>query len=850
VAYAGHLYIPIGTAKLEYELLENTPNCLSNCYLRFRVRSDKAIDLRKESDFKLIFRKGSEDSTNVMEYGLRLLTNVSYFETENNFLCDYQLTSNGTKESCYNTPVLVSKSEMKYVDYNPKNKKLESGQWYYFELYGTRPPKLGFNSVDAIPVIFGQELPFAWWNATFVYRYPIESSSSSVCPFSVNDTFGIDDKIFWSFNTSENKYLYCVEQNCVGGLVAIANETHEKWWENETQLGGGNEPTAVWDSNFKVVVHANDGNMNDSTSNVAQNVKEGNAPVVVDGIFGNAMNFTSIGAGSGTSTRFNGDWSFSPSAYTMEMWINIASLPATMGNAIRWVDGNAKVAFTLFPNSSMRFYHDGHDQDLCYGSAMELNQWYYVVQAWDGSWFYAYINDTLVCSFDANSMGTSSGAAVLGGNAVGDGNYGFDGVIDEFRVSDSNRTLDYILDQYNNGINALSDLGSEQTDHTDVYNDTNCDLYFNGTKNANKEYLNNTVANITSVLNVSGSVGLDSNYTDWVIQTGTINVYNSTTVTATTNGTWFNFTCYFTDNATHNGTLRTNYIIVYDTTTTTTTIPTGGYYSTQCDSTNYLNITCGGDDFKYLLTCKRYNITGTYSYSWDWQNQTYCVYGCYDGECLNNTETPKSVCSLNQTSCGGFNNAFVIPCNDTDGDNIYEWDSRTQYWERCNATCVNGKCIFSATGSPYGECDPDSSQCYHGDIILCRDVDNDNIYEWDYTNRTFCSSGCVFDIIGGKYNATCQESMPEWAFALRKGSDLATSFFGLTFKDINTKFIAIFFISITLGAVVGKETDARLGLISAIIPFILGIFTSWLPVYFALAVVGIGGLLLWRRNSE
>lgn len=118
-----------------------------------------------------------------------------------------------------------------------------------------------------------------------------------------------------------------------------------------------------------------------------------------------------------------------------------------------------------------------------------------------------------------------------------------------------------------------STLTTTTSTTTTVPSNTETRLYLNGTE-GNFYYVNNTYANFTVWVNVSGTVYLDTNITNWTTSSGNSPFTQIVQLNATQNDTYYNITGYFIGNATHNASSQVHYAIVYVTTTITTTIPT------------------------------------------------------------------------------------------------------------------------------------------------------------------------------------------------------------------------------------------------------------------------------------
>jgi uncharacterized protein YlbG (UPF0298 family) len=116
------------------------------------------------------------------------------------------------------------------------------------------------------------------------------------------------------------------------------------------------------------------------------------------------------------------------------------------------------------------------------------------------------------------------------------------------------------------------DSGNSNNDNSSGMNRTEVSLYLNGTR-GNFYYYNNTYANFTVTVNVSGyAVSLDTDMPDWVIQNDTTPLTIISPVTCNINNTYYNITGWFNKTNNYTSDSETHYAICYVNTETTTTI--------------------------------------------------------------------------------------------------------------------------------------------------------------------------------------------------------------------------------------------------------------------------------------
>lgn len=156
------------TGALNYELISNSEQCLTDCFMDFTIKIDKNY-IMKQSDFLANFKKLSK-STDIYETGFLILINKSYESQKwvyDDPKCDIY------KNSCPGKYEI----EIRYREIweELKEKELKTGETYKIRFWGKRLAKIGENKLDAIPVLFGNEIKeWAWWNSTWAKKKPID----------------------------------------------------------------------------------------------------------------------------------------------------------------------------------------------------------------------------------------------------------------------------------------------------------------------------------------------------------------------------------------------------------------------------------------------------------------------------------------------------------------------------------------------------------------------------------------------------------------------------------------------------------------------------------------------------
>jgi PGF-pre-PGF domain-containing protein len=140
---------------------------------------------------------------------------------------------------------------------------------------------------------------------------------------------------------------------------------------------------------------------------------------------------------------------------------------------------------------------------------------------------------------------------------------------------------------------------------------TNISLYLNETEN-NYSYTQNSVANFTVTVNISGKiVNLTSNYTGWIEQYNTTPLYNYTTLS--TLGNFWNITGFFEGDENYSASSKTYYFNVTDVSppewsNNVTSIASGSQYSSG--QSYQFNVTWNESESSISVVLIEHNFTG------------------------------------------------------------------------------------------------------------------------------------------------------------------------------------------------------------------------------------------------
>ena len=230
------------------------------------------------------------------------------------------------------------------------------------------------------------------------------------------------------------------------------------WYGNPAINTDQSSRTAAWDSNYKAVWHMNDNasspTVADSTANAHTGTNHVNTSArSVPGALANltALTYTSSQDYTSVASTAGGDFDFTTANFTFEFWLNVnayVTYASYFGNGV-WNHtgyyfqengGGHGLAFTSDYSSTYGTYSDS----VTRGAGV----WMHIGVIRNGSSLSFYVNGVLDKSFNNfHSADSSSNVFTIGGSA---GSGGMNGSIQEFRVSNTNRSPDWIATAYHN----------------------------------------------------------------------------------------------------------------------------------------------------------------------------------------------------------------------------------------------------------------------------------------------------------------------------------------------------------------------------------------------------------------
>jgi cell division septation protein DedD len=203
------------------------------------------------------------------------------------------------------------------------------------------------------------------------------------------------------------------------------------------------DPINTWDSNFKAVYHLGNGTTLTATDSTGgNNGTLSNGPTATAGKINGAAHFVH-GSSQAINLTNPGDFPVT-TAWTMEAWVK----PSTDGNAVMAWGGTSNNGphMILLGNNTWRVgFWGGAAVD---GTGVDTTAFHHIAGTFDGSSLRLFKDGLLIAGPVAASPAASSnfGAAI----ATSFGAYYFNGDIDELRISNTNRSVNWLAAQYNN----------------------------------------------------------------------------------------------------------------------------------------------------------------------------------------------------------------------------------------------------------------------------------------------------------------------------------------------------------------------------------------------------------------
>ncbi|MHA2602329.1 MAG: LamG-like jellyroll fold domain-containing protein, partial [Candidatus Thorarchaeota archaeon SMTZ1-83] len=232
--------------------------------------------------------------------------------------------------------------------------------------------------------------------------------------------------------------------------LSSTDDTRLMMYYGNPQAPNQESPTEVWNQDYMGVWHLGEtaggsGAIKDSTTNVNHGTDAGNPTFGISGPIGNAMLFDgtddTINCGNGPSLTIAGN------TMTIEAWAFLSE-----DTAPQWGSGIAQkdMSYALFQDwdASRRFSFEMNADSRTWVSDTnkDMYRWYHVVGVYDGVSTYIYVDGVQRGFFD-NTGPIDATASSLN---IGRGDQYFDGRIDEVRVLNVSKSVEWILAEFRN----------------------------------------------------------------------------------------------------------------------------------------------------------------------------------------------------------------------------------------------------------------------------------------------------------------------------------------------------------------------------------------------------------------
>jgi Concanavalin A-like lectin/glucanases superfamily/Domain of unknown function (DUF2341) len=210
--------------------------------------------------------------------------------------------------------------------------------------------------------------------------------------------------------------------------------------------------TAVWDSNYKLVMHLNDssGTVHDSTSNANNGTANSGATYTASGLAAGAYNFN--GSGGLVTVPNNASWAGNYSGFTMEVWVKAANFPDYTG-FLTVGDWNGTLSLWSYNNTYTAFVITtsyGYCESPASTVPYSNTAFTFLAATFDGTVMTPFVNGTQANQFPPSCPGTMQlGTAPLELGGFQTQKF-LPGTLDEVRISAAPRSAGWLATEYNN----------------------------------------------------------------------------------------------------------------------------------------------------------------------------------------------------------------------------------------------------------------------------------------------------------------------------------------------------------------------------------------------------------------
>ncbi len=310
-----------------------------------------------------------------------------------------------------------------------------------------------------------------WWNFKWAYRknITITNPHGTVNSFPAYLKIQIESEM--KFNLADLRFVFDNWQTLSHELEYYNNNFAYVWvniptisgYSNTTiQMYYGNNdatltsnPVATWDSSYRGVWHLSEnftGNRYDSTSYNQHGITSGyNGDEKVNGIVAGADEFDGIN----DHIYVPDSSSLDVQIFTLETWVYVNSWESR---------GDLIVSKGMYPNYNYRIAISSYVQNNAFDTMTNIdgelllttdtvpaatNEWIYLVSIFNSTTLSLYKNGNLVGTTEAPSGSVlTNGYDLFIGDYVGGNDYAYEGILDEIRLSDVVRSVDWMKFNY------------------------------------------------------------------------------------------------------------------------------------------------------------------------------------------------------------------------------------------------------------------------------------------------------------------------------------------------------------------------------------------------------------------
>ncbi len=216
----------------------------------------------------------------------------------------------------------------------------------------------------------------------------------------------------------------------------------------DPNLDGTYGATSVWDANFKTVYHLKDGStlsLTDSTA-TGKTLTNNSTVTATTGQIDGSASF------SGSNYLSASDSGLPTGAKTISMWVYPTAFSSQNNMLVYGTGGTLdKVVLWRFSGSGTSLDCAGWADDLSYAHTFSTNTMYKIDCAFNGTTATIYLNGAVVAGPTAKGWNTQLGEGLQLGNwQAFDPSNKFQGKMDEVRISNTARSADWLMTEYNN----------------------------------------------------------------------------------------------------------------------------------------------------------------------------------------------------------------------------------------------------------------------------------------------------------------------------------------------------------------------------------------------------------------